>query len=99
MPPVNSKVFYFPQGHAKHAQVHVDFSSLPKIPTLIPCKVGVVKFLADLETNKVFSKIRLVPPGNRNIGELDFEDDGVVGANGSENPEKLAMFAKGIDSI
>ena len=58
-----------------------------------------MKFLADLETNEVFSKIRLVPPGNRNIGELDFEDDGVVGANGSENPEKLAMFAKGIDSI
>ena len=99
MPPVNSKVFYFPQGHAKHAQVHVDFSSLPKIPTLIPCKVGVVKFLADLETNEVFSKIRLVPPGNRNIGELDFEDDGVVGANGFENPEKLALFVKGIDSI
>ena len=58
-----------------------------------------MKFLANLDTNEVFSKIRLVPLGNRNIGELDFEDDGVVGANGSENPEKLALFVKGIDSI
>ena len=58
-----------------------------------------MKFLADLETNEVFSKIRLVPLENRNIGKLDFEDDGVVGANGPENPEKLALFAKGIDSI
>ena len=94
MPQVNSKVFYFPQGHAEHAQVHVDFSSLPRIPALIPCRVGAVKFLADPETDEVFSKIRLVPLGNRNIGELDFEDDGVVGANGSENPEKPASFAK-----
>ena len=99
MPQVNSKVFYFPQGHAEHAQVHVDFSSLPRIPALIPCRVGDVKFLADPETDEVFSKIRLVPLGNRNIGELDFEDDGVVGANGSENPKKLALFAKGIDLI
>ncbi|XP_023882698.2 auxin response factor 18 [Quercus suber] len=94
MPQVNSKVFYFPQGHAEHAQVHVDFSSLPRIPALILCRVGAVKFLADPETDEVFSKIRLIPLGNRNIGELDFEDDGVVGANGSENPEKPASFAK-----
>ena len=42
-----------------------------------------MKFLANPEIDEVFSKIRLVPLGNVNIGELDFEDDGVVGANGS----------------
>jgi hypothetical protein len=92
MPTVNSKVFYFPQGHVEHAQVHVDFSGLPRIPALIPCKVGAVKFLADPETDEVFSKIRLVPLGNSS--ELGFDEDGVLGANGSENPEKPASFAK-----
>ena len=53
-----------------------------------------MKFLANPETDEVFSKIKLVPLGNRNIGELDFDDDGVVGVNGFENPEKLASFAK-----
>ena len=53
-----------------------------------------MKFLANPETEEVFSKIKLVPLGNRNIGELDFKDDGVVGVNGFENPEKLASFAK-----
>ena len=37
--------------------------------------------------------------GSRNIGELDFENDGVVRANGFENPKKLALFATGIDLI
>nr|POF11382.1 auxin response factor 8 [Quercus suber] len=55
-----------------------------------------MKFLANPGIDEVFSKIRLVPLGNRNIGELDFEDDGVVGANGFENPEKLVSFAKAL---
>ena len=53
-----------------------------------------MKFLANPETEEVFSKIKLVPLGNRNIGELDFKDDGVVGVNGFENLEKPASFAK-----
>ncbi|MBA0665197.1 hypothetical protein Goklo_005097 [Gossypium klotzschianum] len=34
MPSVNSKVFYFPQGHAEHANGNVDFGNLP-IPSLV----------------------------------------------------------------
>ena len=56
MPSVNFKVFYFPYGHAEQAKVHVDFSSLPKIPTLIPCRVGAVKLLADPKTDEVTGK-------------------------------------------
>ncbi|KAG7950194.1 hypothetical protein I3843_13G099500 [Carya illinoinensis] len=91
IPPVNSKVFYFPQGHAEHAQARVDFDSLPRTPALIPCRVRAVTFLADPETDEVFAKIRLAPTGNT---ELDFVDDQLLGANGSENPEKPASFAK-----
>ena len=96
MPSVNSKDFCFLQGHAEHAQVHVDFSSLPRTLTLIPCRVRAMKFLANPEIDEVFWKIRLVPLGNINIGELDFEDDGVVGGNGFENPKKPASFAKAL---
>ncbi|XP_040994778.1 auxin response factor 18-like isoform X1 [Juglans microcarpa x Juglans regia] len=91
MPPVNSKVFYFPQGHAEHAQAHVDFTALPRIPAFIPCRVGAVKFLADPDTDEVFAKIRLVSMRN---SELGFDDDRVLGSGGSENPEKPASFAK-----
>ncbi|KAI9077113.1 hypothetical protein K1719_040935 [Acacia pycnantha] len=91
MPPVNSKVFYFPQGHAEHAQANLNFPPSIRIPPLILCRVVSVKFLADPETDEVFAKIRLVPLRN---SELDFDDDGVTDVNGSENSEKPASFAK-----
>ncbi|KAJ7947820.1 Auxin response factor [Quillaja saponaria] len=91
MPPVNSKVFYFPQGHAEHAQANVNFASSLRIPALVLCRVVAVKFLADPETDEVFANIRLIPLGNP---ELDYEDEGVMGTNGSENSDKPASFAK-----
>lgn len=90
MPPVNSKVFYFPQGHAEHASGSVDFRTCPRLPPYIPCRVSGVKFMADPESDEVFAKIQLVPlRGN----EVEF-DDGVSGMNGSDNQEKPASFAK-----
>ncbi|XP_048324963.2 auxin response factor 18 [Ziziphus jujuba] len=103
MPPVNSKVFYFPQGHAEHAQTNVDFSSAAphRIPALILCRVAAVKFMADPETDEVFSKIKLVPLGNNELNcevglGVGVGGDGVLGAGGGsdENPEKPASFAK-----
>ncbi|PON76792.1 Auxin response factor [Parasponia andersonii] len=92
IPPVNSRVFYFPQGHAEHAQAHVDFAQASlRVPAFVLCRVSAVKFMADPDTDEVFANIRLVPLGNN---ELDFEDDGVVGIDGSENPEKPTSFAK-----
>jgi hypothetical protein len=84
MPPVNSQDFYFPQ-------VRVDFTTLPRIPALVPYRVGAVSFLADPETDEVFAKIIFVPVGNTKVG---FDDDGVLGANEFENPEKPDWFAK-----
>ncbi|KAK6147003.1 hypothetical protein DH2020_017915 [Rehmannia glutinosa] len=93
MPLVNSKVFYFPQGHSEHAFGNVDFRNFPRVPSYIPCGVSAVKFMADPETDEVFAKIRLVPiTGN----DFDFNDsDGGVGISGSDqNQEKPTSFAK-----
>ncbi|XWS07953.1 hypothetical protein CRYUN_Cryun41cG0035400 [Craigia yunnanensis] len=90
MPSVNSKVFYFPQGHAEHANGNVDFESLP-IPSLILCRISAIKFMADPETDEVYAKIMLVPLRESDFG---YEDDGFDGNLGMENPEKPASFAK-----
>ncbi|XP_058101749.1 auxin response factor 18-like isoform X2 [Magnolia sinica] len=93
MPPVNSKVYYFPQGQAEHAHGNVDFRNCTRIPPFILCRVAAVKFMADPETDEVYAKIRLVPVRNN---EPDYmEDDGVLsGSSGPDVPEKPASFAK-----
>ncbi|XP_050211238.1 auxin response factor 18-like [Mercurialis annua] len=92
MPSLNAKVFYFPQGHAEHAQGNVDFSSF-QISGMIPCKVSGVKFLADPETDEVFARIRLVPLSDREIVFADDEcDEGLF--SGGESQEKPTSFAK-----
>ncbi|KAM5556016.1 auxin response factor 18-like [Rosa sericea] len=92
MPPINSKVFYFPQGHAEYAQGDVDFGN-SRIPALILSRISAIRYMADPETDEVYAKMRLVPV--RESG-FDFEDDGVVGNNNGvvENPEKPTSFAK-----
>ncbi|KAJ8768765.1 hypothetical protein K2173_023669 [Erythroxylum novogranatense] len=91
IPPFNSKVFYFPQGHAEHSQTAVDFSSCPRIPALTVCRVAGVKYLADSETDEVYAKISLVPLQSN---ELDFGEEMVASDNTSSNMEKPASFAK-----
>ncbi|KAF2295748.1 hypothetical protein GH714_033808 [Hevea brasiliensis] len=92
MPPVNSKVIYFPQGHAEHAQGNVDFGHC-KIPAMIPCKVSAIKYLADPETDEVYAKIRLVPLSDRDMVCMeDGRDDGLF--DGKASQEKPASFAK-----
>ncbi|KAE9593193.1 hypothetical protein Lal_00029319 [Lupinus albus] len=87
MPQLNSKVFYFPQGHAEHAQTTLDLTPSLRIPPLILCTLASVKFMADTETDEVFAKMWLVPLRNSN---LDERSDGDV----IENSEKPASFAK-----
>ena len=92
LPPINSKVFYFPQGHAEYAQGNVDFGN-SRIPALILSRISAIRYMADPETDEVYAKMRLVPVRERGF---DFEDDGVVGNNNGvqENPEKPSSFAK-----
>ncbi|KAJ6428965.1 hypothetical protein OIU84_020578 [Salix udensis] len=95
MPAVNSKVFYFPQGHAEHAQGSVDFGNF-QIPALIPCKVSAIKYMADPETDEVYAKIRLTPSSNSDLmfGDGCGEDSDDRLPNGTESQEKPASFAK-----
>ncbi|XP_024026453.1 auxin response factor 18 [Morus notabilis] len=89
IPPINSKVFYFPQGHAEHAKGDVDFGNT-RIPAFILCKVSAIRYMADTE-DEVFAKIRLVPLKS---DDLDVDDDGYVLNNGTENAEKMTSFTK-----
>ncbi|OAY38843.1 auxin response factor 18 [Manihot esculenta] len=92
VPPVNSKVFYFPQGHAEHAQGNVDFANC-KIPAMIACKVSAIKYLADPETDEVFAKIRLIPLSDRDVEFMEDGSDDVL-FDGTPQQEKPASFAK-----
>ncbi|KAL3628516.1 hypothetical protein CASFOL_027562 [Castilleja foliolosa] len=87
MPSPNTKVFYFPQGHAEHASENLDFRNFPRAPPYIPCRVSDVKFMADPETDEVFAKIHLIPGP-------DFDDGGPSGLDVHDNREKPASFAK-----
>lgn len=95
IPPLNSTVFYFPQGHAEHCLASVNFpSSATPIPPLILCRVACLKFLADSETDEVYAKIRLVPLPPTT--DLDFEDSNSanLSLNCDGESEKPASFAK-----
>ncbi|KAG6512146.1 hypothetical protein ZIOFF_030241 [Zingiber officinale] len=93
IPTVNSKVYYFPQGHAEHAQEVVNLGTSQRIPPLIPCRVVAIKFMADHETDEVFARIKMNPLSD---SELDYiEDDGLdLRMNGFGSQENPASFAK-----
>ncbi|XP_073274683.1 auxin response factor 18-like [Primulina huaijiensis] len=92
IPPINSRVYYFPQGHAEYANKTVDFGGFSRIPPLIPCRVSAIKYLADTETDEVYAKIKLLPlRGN----ECDVADEGkLLGFEKDEEKEKSNSFAK-----
>ncbi|KAH6804023.1 auxin response factor 16 [Perilla frutescens var. frutescens] len=93
IPPPNSKVYYFCQGHGEHANARVDFMKFPRIPPLILCRVASIKYLADSESDEVYAKIRLMPLGGDEPDVCD-EESGFVGLDKSEEREKTNSFAK-----
>ncbi|KAL2227750.1 auxin response factor 18-like [Sesamum indicum] len=96
IPPENSKVYYFPQGHAEHANKNVDFGVFPRIPSLILCRVSSIKYLADAESDEVYARIRLVPLSGNGFGDVNDDDDGIgfLGFDKNEEKEKTNSFAK-----
>ncbi|XP_071697371.1 auxin response factor 18-like [Rutidosis leptorrhynchoides] len=94
MPLPNSKVFYFPQGHAEHTLTNVDFSGMPRIPAFIHCRVVDVKFMADIETDEVYAKISLSPLGNDINGYDLYDEINLVETRGFESSGKPSSFAK-----
>lgn len=104
IPLVNSRVCYFPQGHAEHAQGNVDFGLATRIPSLILCKVTSINYMADPNTDEVFVKIRLLPVKSNGLDFVkDDDDDDDVDVDVHEEdvdgrdvllPEKFPSFAK-----
>ncbi|TXG49534.1 hypothetical protein EZV62_025409 [Acer yangbiense] len=93
MPPINSKVVYFPQGHLEHAKGNNTELSNFHIPSMIPCRVSAIKYMADTETDEVFAKIRLISLKNNGFDEFDdvgFDGNGVVNETNSEKPPSFA---------
>ncbi|PWZ17837.1 Auxin response factor 18 [Zea mays] len=86
MPPVHSRVYYFPQGHAEHAQGHADLPA-GRVPALVLCRVDAVRFLADPDTDEVLARVRLAPVRPSEPG------DGDAAAPGAQ-ADKPASFAK-----
>ncbi|XP_076940329.1 auxin response factor 18-like isoform X1 [Bidens hawaiensis] len=94
MPLPNSNVYYFPQGHAEHALGDVDFSRIPRVPPFVLCRVVDVKFEADLDTDLVYAKLRLVPLGNGDVGYGSDVEDGALVVAGTGSSDKPSSFAK-----
>ncbi|GER51271.1 auxin response factor [Striga asiatica] len=91
IPPPNSKVYYFPQGHAEHAYINPNLNKLPKISPLVHCKVSSIKYLADRETDEVYVKIRLVPLKEN---EFEVEKNEALGFEKYDDKQKTDSFAK-----
>ncbi|KAL8136408.1 hypothetical protein V2J09_002409 [Rumex salicifolius] len=93
IPPLNSNVIYFPQGHLDHAQINLD-PGFPTnyIPALVPCRVTSIKYLAHPETDQVYAKIRLTPiqPQDLDSDETRFSPVNIH----SEGSDKPGSFAK-----
>ncbi|KAL3684899.1 hypothetical protein R1sor_002921 [Riccia sorocarpa] len=67
VPPVGSRVVYFPQGHSeqvaastqKEADVHIP--SYPSLPPRLICLLDNVTLHADMETDEVYTRMTLIP--------------------------------------
>jgi hypothetical protein len=69
VPPIGSRVVYFPQGHSeqvaastqKEADIHIP--SYPNLPSRLICLLDNVTLHADLETDEVYTRMTLIPLG------------------------------------
>lgn len=62
IPTINSRVYYFPQGHAEQSTCYPSsLSALATSKPVVVCRVLAVRFLANADTDEVFAKIRLHP--------------------------------------
>ncbi|XP_042505046.1 auxin response factor 17-like [Macadamia integrifolia] len=93
IPTVDSRVYYFPQGHAEQASSPPDFNSIVCPKPMVLCRILSVRFLANPDTDEVFARIRLEPvdPVHR------FRPAGIhcMGvSDGEEEEKKVLSFAK-----
>ncbi|XP_077248819.1 auxin response factor 17-like [Tasmannia lanceolata] len=93
IPTVNSRVYYFPEGHAEQAFSPPDFSSIPSKKPYVLCKIISVKFLANPESDEVFARIRL-DPVNPASPSPAIHPPPVPESSAGEGDENVLSFAK-----
>ncbi|KAF8411830.1 hypothetical protein HHK36_004389 [Tetracentron sinense] len=89
IPAVNSRVYYFPQGHAEHSSSTLDLSSLFCSKPSVLCRVVSIQFLADPGSDEVFAKICLEPDAG---GFYTFQAP--IGVISDEEGENVVSFVK-----
>ncbi|KAJ6398870.1 hypothetical protein OIU77_019600 [Salix suchowensis] len=104
IPTVNSRVYYFPQGHLEQSSSSTaphppSLSNLALSKPLISCQISAVDLLADPVTDEVFIRLLLLPLNNNSCNlPLSFlepsrrEGGGVNEVDDDEN--KILSFAK-----
>ncbi|KDP32733.1 hypothetical protein JCGZ_12025 [Jatropha curcas] len=96
IPIVNSRVYYFPQGHLEQSSSSASpsfLSALARSKPLIACQVSGVQFLADPVTDEVYTKLFLFPIDPSFNHSLPLvEPAGHQG--GDDNEDKIVAFAK-----
>ncbi|KAL2893122.1 Auxin response factor 17 [Bienertia sinuspersici] len=83
VPKVNSRVYYFPKGHAEQASSPVNFSTMAVSKKAIQCRVTKVSYLADPKTEEVLVKYKLEP------WKLDDENDVAVEGSGKSGVDTV----------
>ncbi|KAE8729349.1 Auxin response factor 17 [Hibiscus syriacus] len=90
IPVVNSRVYYFPQGHVEQSCGSAPLlSSLVHSRPLIICIISDVHFLADPKTEEVFVKLFLVPAEPSRLPNQFLDINGDV-----EDSDKIFSFSK-----
>ncbi|KAM0971679.1 hypothetical protein FF1_019587 [Malus domestica] len=101
IPTLNSRVYYFPQGHLEQSSpssaAPVLLSPLLLSKPLILCRISDLRFLADPTTDEVFAKLLLVPIPNEfpsieppNGDKLDADGNGDL----ERQDDRVFSFAK-----
>lgn len=106
IPTVNSRVYYFPQGHFEQSSTSTSpplLSNLAFSKPLIPCQISAVKFLADPVTDEVYAKLllhpldpssNLRPPLLELSGNIERGGGKGVGDGDNDDDSKILAFAK-----
>ncbi|XP_022746581.1 auxin response factor 17-like [Durio zibethinus] len=90
IPTVNSRVYYFPQGHMEQACGSTQLlPSLLLSRPLIPCIISEVHCLADAKTDEAFAKLILVPVEPSRLPNQFLDINGE-----DEGSDKVVSFAK-----
>ncbi|GAV59317.1 B3 domain-containing protein/Auxin_resp domain-containing protein [Cephalotus follicularis] len=104
IPVINSRVYYFPQGHVEqsfggsaNSPSPTIFSPLALTKPFIPCSISAVHLLADPITDEVFTKLVLLPiDPSRGFQSLLVEQGNpkTDGGDGFDDDEKINAFSK-----